>query len=51
MDIGKKIKKVIDQKGMNSSEFARRLCTTNQNVHDIYKRASIDTELLGRIGK
>ena len=51
MDIGKIIKQVIDQKGMTTSEFARRLCTTNQNAHDIYKRSSIDTALLERIGE
>ena len=51
MDIGKKIREVIEYRGMNTSEFARRLCTTNQNVHDIFKRTSIDTELLERIGE
>ena len=51
MDIGKKIKQVVDQRGMGTSEFARRLCTTTQNAHDIYKRTSIDTELLERIGE
>jgi transcriptional regulator with XRE-family HTH domain len=50
MEIGKKIKAVIEQKGMTTSEFARRLCTTNQNAHDIFKRTSIDTEQLERIG-
>jgi len=49
MNIGKKIKEVLEQRGMNSSEFARRLCTTTQNAHDIYKRTSIDTDLLERI--
>jgi transcriptional regulator with XRE-family HTH domain len=51
MDIGKKIRSVIKQQGMTTSEFARRLCTTNQNVHDIYKRTSIDTAQLERIGE
>jgi len=51
MNIGKKIKQVIVQKGMSTSEFARRLCTTTQNAHDIYKRTSIDTALLERIGE
>ncbi|MDR0231253.1 MAG: hypothetical protein LBI82_03955 [Dysgonamonadaceae bacterium] len=51
MEIGKKIKAIVEQKGMATSEFARRLSTTNQNAHDIFKRTSIDTELLERIGK
>ena len=51
MEIGKMIKAIIEQKGMTASEFARRLSTSNQNAHDIFKRASIDTELLERIGK
>jgi hypothetical protein len=42
---------VIDQKGMTTSEFARRLCTTNQNAHDIFKRTSIDTGQLEKIGE
>ena len=51
MNIGEKIKEIIDQRGMSTSEFARRLCTTNQNVHNIYKRDSLDTKLLERISE
>jgi hypothetical protein len=50
MEIGKKIKEVLDLKGMKITEFARRLNTSNQNAHDIFKRTSLDTGLLESIG-
>lgn len=36
---------------MGPTELGRRLGTSKQNVYGIFKRDSIDTELLHRIGK
>ncbi|MEW6468105.1 MAG: helix-turn-helix transcriptional regulator [Bacteroidota bacterium] len=49
--IGKKIREVFDDSGMSISEFGRRIKTTRQNVYGIFKRSSIDTALLVRVGK
>lgn len=49
--IGNLIKKRVEEKGMNKSEFARRINTTSQNVHGIFKRKSIDTALLQKISE
>lgn len=51
MNIGKKIKEILDERGMKITEFSRRLNTSNQNAHAIFKRTSIDTEQLERIGE
>lgn len=47
--IGKKIKEVFTQKGMKTSEFARRLHKSRENVYSIFKRETIDTGLLQEI--
>ena len=47
--IGNLIKKIVEEKGINKSEFARRINTTSQNVYGIFKRKSIDAELLKKI--
>lgn len=47
--IGKLIGKVVKEHGIQKSEFARRINKTRQNVDDIFKRESIDTELLFNI--
>jgi hypothetical protein len=49
--IGGKIKQVFDKKGMTISEFGRRINKSRENVYDIFKRETIDTELLLTIGK
>lgn len=36
---------------MKITEFSRRLNTSNQNAHAIFKRTSIDTEQLEHIGE
>jgi transcriptional regulator with XRE-family HTH domain len=47
--IGKKIKLVFYKKGMTISEFGRRINKSRENVYDIFKRETIDTELLSNI--
>lgn len=49
--IGNLIKKRVEEKGMNKSEFTRRINTTSQNIHGIFKRKSIDTALLQKISE
>jgi transcriptional regulator with XRE-family HTH domain len=44
--IGNKIKMVFNKKGMTISEFGRRINKSRENVYDIFKRKTIDTELL-----
>lgn len=47
--IGKIIKQKVDESGMSKSEFGRRINTSPQNVYGIFKRKSIDTDLLSKI--
>jgi transcriptional regulator with XRE-family HTH domain len=47
--IGKIIKQKVEESGINKSEFSRRINTTPQNVYGIFKRKSIDTDLLDKI--
>jgi transcriptional regulator with XRE-family HTH domain len=47
--IGKIIKQKVEASGMNKSEFGRRINTSPQNVYGIFKRKSIDTDLLSKI--
>lgn len=49
--IGNFIKEVLQKKGINKSEFARRINTTPQNVYGIFKRKSIDTDTLRQISE
>lgn len=50
LHIGKLVRKHLEELGMTKSEFARRLDTSPQNIYGIFKRKSIDTELLKSIG-
>ena len=47
--IGTLIRQQLEQTGMSKSEFARRINTTPQNIHGIFKRKSIDTDSLAQI--
>lgn len=49
LHIGKLIKAKVEASGMSKSEFARRIKTTPQNAFGIFKRKSIDTDMLQRI--
>ena len=51
INIGNKIKQVVDKKGMTNSEFGRRINMSRENVYSIYKRKSIDTVLLEKISQ
>lgn len=49
--IGKIIRQRLEETGMNKSEFARRINTTPQNIYGIFKRKSLDTDLLKEISQ
>lgn len=49
--IGKKIEEIFQEKGMKLSEFANRINRTPRSIYDIFKRDSIDTDLLFKISK
>ena len=49
LHIGKLVRKHLEEVGMTKSEFARRLDTSPQNIYGIFKRKSIDTNLLKNI--
>lgn len=51
VNIGAKIKQVVDDRGISTSEFARRINKSRENVYDIFKRETIDTGLLTAIGE
>ena len=48
-NIGKIIEDKLREKGVSVSEFARRINTNRNNVYDIFRRESIDTQLLQKI--
>lgn len=50
MHIGKKIREVLENRGMKQAELARRINTSPQNVRDIFQRETVDISLLRKIG-
>lgn len=51
MHLGKKIQEEVHRQGMSVTEFAKRINRTRTVAYDIFKRDSIDTDLLLQIGK
>lgn len=51
LHIGQLIKTVFERSGMTVSEFARKLNCERTNIYTIFKRKSIDVELLVNISK
>lgn len=49
MHIGNRIEQVFREQGRSPSWFAQRLNMVRVNVYDIFRRPSVDTELLRRI--
>lgn len=47
--IGEKIHNKVKEKGLTDAEFGRRINVTRQNAQNIYKRNSIDSEMLAKI--
>jgi DNA-binding Xre family transcriptional regulator len=50
LHIGQKIKEILEIRGITKTELSRRLGMTSTNVHKIFKRETIDTGLLEKIG-
>lgn len=48
--IGQLIEERVKAQKLNVTEFAKLIGTERSNVYDIFKRSSIDTELLKKIG-
>lgn len=51
LHIGKKIKEVWKKSRLKGTEFAAAINKDRQVIYDIFKRESIDTELLHKISK
>ena len=49
--MGNLVKSVFDESGMTVSELARQLYCERTNVYAIFRRRSIDTEMLARLSK
>lgn len=49
--IGQLIKARVKSEKLEVTEFAKLIGTDRSNVYDIFKRSSIDTELLKKIGQ
>ena len=47
--LGTFIKNKVKEKGITVSEFARRIHCTTRNIYQIYKKNSLDTDLIKRI--
>lgn len=50
-NFGAEIRKVVDERGITISEFARRINKSRENAYDIFRRKSLDTELLSVISQ
>lgn len=51
LHIGRLVKTVFERSGMTVSDFARQLNCERTNVYTIFKRRTIDVELLVNISK
>ena len=51
VNIGAAIEAVMKEQGISPTVMARKLNCERQNIYNIYKRRSIDSELLARISK
>lgn len=49
--IGQKVKEIFESKGISVVEFAKRINTSRENIYGIFKRKTIDVELLFKISE
>jgi transcriptional regulator with XRE-family HTH domain len=49
--IGKKIKAIFKESGLKGKDFASRISRDRQVIYNIFKKESIDTDLLFKISK
>lgn len=51
LHIGKMIRERVEQRGISVEWLARQLCCERTNVYSIYRRRSVDTDLLLRLSR
>jgi transcriptional regulator with XRE-family HTH domain len=51
LHIGSEIKRILDERGLPVTEFARRINKSRENAYSIFTRKSIDTDLLMKISE
>lgn len=51
LHIGSRIQQVLKEQGRNVSWFAKQICYERSNVYKLFKRKSIDTDLLIKISE
>ena len=51
LHIGEKIKEELEKSGLSISEFSRRISLSRENSYAIFKRKSMDTDLLLKISQ
>jgi hypothetical protein len=51
MDIGKRIEARAEELNIGATKLGQMIGTSKQNIYSIYKRSSVDTELLKKLGK
>ena len=51
LHIGNLIKEELERQERTVSWFARKLCCDRSNIYKLFKRSTIDTELLLRVSK
>ncbi|MBO6118728.1 MAG: helix-turn-helix domain-containing protein [Bacteroidales bacterium] len=51
MHIGNKIKEIVEKRGITSRWLASQILCDRTNIYLIYKKSTIDTELLQKISK
>tara|TARA_R110001606_G_scaffold41488_3_gene111935 strand:- start:46 stop:399 length:354 start_codon:yes stop_codon:yes gene_type:complete len=49
--LGKKLKQVLEERGMSHAEFARRINKSSQNVYSMFDRKEIGVSLLAEAGE
>jgi len=49
--LGAYIKNKVKERGLTVSEFARRIHCTRRNIYQIYKKNSLDSNLINRISQ
>lgn len=49
--LGQTIKQIVKSKGFTTSEFSKMIGTSRSNVHNIFEREVLDTDLLAKISK
>ena len=51
MHIGKKLKKLVEERKVNQTEFAEQIGRKREYLYELYKKEHINTELLQIIAK